>query len=102
MFDPFMNLSRFLWYWRWWLVVISSLLLFLIMNSAEITNDSDITNEASQQVRFNFAMVFACLAAQLVAWLIGVLHAAVMRRFKWLVSILVMPPVAFIYLYLKN
>ncbi|MCG7985112.1 MAG: hypothetical protein JAY90_20475 [Candidatus Thiodiazotropha lotti] len=102
MFDPFMKISQFLWHWRWWFVAFTGLLVFLMMNSAEITVDSGLVSEADQTVRYNFAIVFAGLAAQLVAWFIGVLHAIELRRFKWLIGILFLPPVVFVYLFISN
>lgn len=97
MFVPTIKLSRFMWRWRWWLVSLAGVLLFLIMNSAPITSDSGIISEADRQIRRNFAMIFAMMAAQLVAWFIGVLHAFVMHKVKWGISILALPLVAFIY-----
>jgi glucan phosphoethanolaminetransferase (alkaline phosphatase superfamily) len=91
-----------MWHWRWWLIAISGLLLFLVMNTATITNESGIITETDRQVRLNFAIFFALLAAQLVAWMIGMLHTLINHRSRWLVAILVLPPVAFVYMFYKN
>ena len=102
MFDPFIKLNRFMWQWRWWLVILSSLMLFFIMNTAPITNDSGAIAETDWLVRLNFALIFALLAAQLIAWIIGVLHTLVTHRIKWFIFILALPPVVFVYLFIKN
>ena len=85
-----------MWRWRWWLVGLASLFMFVVMNSVSIMTESGVVTDADRQTRLRFALAFAVAGAILVAWFISTLYVVFQRKFKWFFGLLIMPPVALV------
>jgi hypothetical protein len=88
-----------LWRVRWWLILLAGLsaitTVYLIPFSG---HDAGAPASEGLWIRLKFAILFSFLAVQLTAWFICTLKAIVLRQLKWVVSLLLFPPAAFLYL----
>jgi fructose-specific phosphotransferase system IIC component len=72
------------------------------MNTSTITTETGVITDTDRQLRFYFALIFALLSAHLIALVISALHAILHNKLKWVIGILILPLVAFIYLFLNR
>lgn len=98
--EPHRKFSNFLWRCRWWLTGVACLLMFCILNTGTIISKSGVVTDADRLSRFWSSLVLVAMVSVMAAWFIGILRALTQRKVKWFVTLVLMPPIALLYLFL--